>query len=128
MSELTKQSSNGGGAAFIGQGTIIKGSIHSKEDLILDGELEGDLDVENRSLTIGPHGRVIANAKAREVDIQGNMTGNVASSGKTFIRSSGQLLGDVVTGGIVIENGAVFKGKVEILTPLNPAAETKNGE
>ncbi|HVY91388.1 MAG TPA: polymer-forming cytoskeletal protein [Bryobacteraceae bacterium] len=127
MSELMKQSSNGG-PAFIGQGTIIKGSIHSKEDLILDGELEGDLDVENRSLTIGPHGKVIANAKAREVDIQGNMTGNVASSGKTFIRSSGQLLGDVVTGGIVIENGAVFKGRVEILTPVNRTAEAKNGE
>jgi cytoskeletal protein CcmA (bactofilin family) len=114
--------------AVIGAGTTIRGSIHSKQDLFLDGVLEGDLNVENRSLTIGPHGRVIANARAREVDIQGNMTGNVESSGKTFIRSSGQLVGDIVTGGIVIETGAVFKGKVEILMRGNRSAEAKNGE
>lgn len=114
--------------AFIGQGTTIIGSIQSKQDLFLDGELEGDLDVENLSLTIGPHGRVVANAKAREVDIQGNMTGNVESSGKTFIRASGRLVGDVVTGGIVIETGAVFKGKVEILMRPDQGAEVKSAE
>ena len=127
MSELTKQSRDAGVPAVIGQGTIIIGSIHSGQDLILDGELEGELDVENRSLTIGPHGKVTANAKAREVDIQGNMTGNIESSGKTCIRSSGSLVGDVVTAGIVIENGAVFKGNLEILTRPKPGSETKNG-
>lgn len=127
MSELTKQNRDAGIPAVIGQGTIIIGSIHSGQDLILDGELEGELDVENRSLTIGPHGKVTANAKAREVDIQGNMTGNIESSGKTCIRSSGSLVGDVVTGGIVIENGAVFKGNLEILTRSNHNSEVKNG-
>jgi cytoskeletal protein CcmA (bactofilin family) len=126
--DFTQQSRDERVPAVIGQGTTIIGSIHSKQDLFLDGELEGDLDVENRSLTIGPHGKVVANAKAREVDIQGNMTGNVESSGKTFIRSSGQLVGDVVTGGIVIETGAVFKGKVEILLRANQGAEAANGE
>jgi cytoskeletal protein CcmA (bactofilin family) len=128
VSQLTEQSRDGGVPAFIGRGTTIIGSIHSKQDLILDGELEGELDVENRSLTIGPHGKVVANAKAREVDIQGNMTGNIESSGKTCIRSSGSLVGDVVTGGIVIENGAVFKGNLEILTRPDQTAEVKNGQ
>lgn len=127
MSELTKQTRDAGIPAIIGRGTTIIGSIHSGQDLILDGELEGELDVENRSLTIGPHGKVTANAKAREVDIQGNMTGNIESSGKTCIRSSGSLVGDVVTRGIVIENGAVFKGNLEILTRPNHASEAKNG-
>jgi cytoskeletal protein CcmA (bactofilin family) len=128
VSELTKQSREGGIPAIIGRGTTIIGSIHSGQDLILDGELEGELDVENRSLTIGPHGKVVANAKAREVDIQGNMTGNIESSGKTCIRSSGSLVGDVVTRGIVIENGAVFKGNLEIVTRPNQNGEVKNGE
>jgi len=127
VSELTKQSRDAGIPAIIGRGTTIIGSIHSGQDLILDGELEGELDGENRSLTIGPHGKVTANAKAREVDIQGNMTGNIQSSGKTCIRSSGSLVGDVVTRGIVIENGAVFKGNLEILTRPNLAPEVRNG-
>jgi cytoskeletal protein CcmA (bactofilin family) len=128
MSESTRQGPDDGVAAVIGPGMTIKGTIHSRQDLFLDGELEGDLDVENRSLTIGPHGKVIANAKARDVDIQGNMTGNVESSGKTYIRTSGRLVGDIVTGGIVIENGAVFKGKVEILMRMNQGPETNNGQ
>ncbi|HXE64277.1 MAG TPA: polymer-forming cytoskeletal protein [Bryobacteraceae bacterium] len=126
--QLTEPNHDNGVPAFIGRGTTIIGSIHSKQDLILDGELEGELDVENRSLTIGPHGKVTANAKAREVDIQGNMTGNVETSGKTCIRSSGSLVGDVVTGGIVIENGAVFRGNVEITVQPSRGVEVKNGE
>ncbi len=107
---------------------IIKGSIHSKEDVFLNGEMEGDLDVENSRLTIGPEGKVAANARAREVDISGIMTGNVESTEKTSIRASGQLTGDVKTGGIVIETGAMFKGKVEIVTRLQQDEEAQNGK
>ena len=107
---------------------IIKGSLHSENDVFLDGEIEGDLDVENCRLMIGPHGKVVANVKAREVDIHGIMTGNVESTERTSIRASGQLMGDVRTGGIVIENGALFKGKVEIVTRLQQSREVRNGE
>jgi cytoskeletal protein CcmA (bactofilin family) len=106
----------------------IKGSMHSGNDVFLDGELEGDLNVENCKLMIGPHGKVVANVKAREVDIQGIMKGNVDSAERTSIRASGQLLGDVRTGGIVIESGAQFKGKVEIVTTLQQRLEVRNGE
>jgi cytoskeletal protein CcmA (bactofilin family) len=107
---------------------IIKGSLHSEHDVFLDGEMEGDLDVENCRLMIGPHGRVVANVRAREVDIQGILTGDVESTETTSIRASGQLRGDVRTGGIVIENGAMFKGKVEIVTGLQQRQEVRNGE
>ena len=107
---------------------IIKGSMHSGNDVFLDGEIEGDLDVENCRLMIGPHGKVVANVKAREVDIHGIMKGNVETSERTSIRASGQLMGDVRTGGIVIESGALFKGKVEIVTGLPQRREVKNGE
>jgi cytoskeletal protein CcmA (bactofilin family) len=112
----------------IGQGMIIKGSLHSEDDVFLDGEIEGDLDVENCRLMIGPHGKVVANVRAREVDIHGIMTGNVESTETTSIRASGQLMGDVRTGGIVIESGALFKGKVEIVTRLQQRREVRNGE
>jgi len=94
---------------------VIKGSVHSGEDMFLDGEIEGDLDLENCRLIVGPHGKLVANAKAREVEIQGIITGNVDSLGTTFIRQSGQLVGDVRTGGIVVEIGAVLRGRVEIV-------------
>ena len=90
----------------IGKGMIIKGRIHSEEDVFLNGEMEGDLNIENYRLTIGPDGKVAANARAREVDISGTLTGNVESTEKTCIRASGRLTGDVKTRGIVIEEGA----------------------
>jgi cytoskeletal protein CcmA (bactofilin family) len=122
-----KQSAGDEAPVVIGQGMIIKGSLHSENDVFLDGELEGDLDVENCRLMIGPHGKVFANVKAREVDIHGIMAGNVDSTERTSIRTSGQLRGDVRTGGIVIESGAMFKGKVEIVTRLQQQ-EVRNGE
>ncbi len=128
MTQPVKQSADSEAPVVIGQGMIIKGSLHSENDVFLDGEIEGDLDVENCRLMIGPHGRVVANVKAREVDIHGIMTGNVESTERTSIRTTGQLMGDVRTGGIVIENGALFKGKVEIVTRLQQSREVRNGE
>src|SRR6202012_5064387 len=111
-----KQSFGSDAPVVIGKGMIIKGLIHSEEDVFLNGEVEGDLDIENYRLTIGPDGKVAANAWAREIDVSGTLTGNVESAETTCIRSSGQLTGDVKTRGIVIEEGAFFKGKVEITT------------
>ena len=128
MTQPVKQSGSSEAPVVIGQGMIIKGSLHSENDVFLDGEIEGDLDVENCRLMIGPHGKVVANVKAREVDIHGIMTGNVESTQKTSIRASGQLMGDVRSGGIVIESGALFKGKVEIVTKLQQSGEVRNGE
>ena len=128
MIQTVKPGTSNEAPVVIGQGMIIKGSLHSENDVFLDGEIEGDLDVKNYRLMIGPHGKVVANVKAREVDIHGIVTGNVESTERTSIRASGQLTGDVRTGGIVIESGAMFKGKVEIATSLQHPQEVRNGE
>jgi len=126
LSEPVKQNSAAGGTAVIGEGMVIKGSIYSKQDLFVDGEIEGVLIVENSTLTVGPHGRVAANARAREVDIHGVVTGNVECTGKTVIRASGRLVGDIRAAGIVIEDGAGFKGRVEIVN--QPGTEESAGD
>ncbi|HWF09192.1 MAG TPA: polymer-forming cytoskeletal protein [Bryobacteraceae bacterium] len=116
-----------GNVAVIGKGMIVKGNIYSTQDMYLDGEVDGELDVENCTLIIGPNGKISANAKAREVDIQGTMTGNVEST-RISIRTSGRLVGDIRTAGIVIENGAYFKGRVDIIVDQpkdDKAAKTK---
>jgi cytoskeletal protein CcmA (bactofilin family) len=111
----------------------IKGSIYSKTDVFLDGVVEGELNVEDNRLTIGPHGQVLANARAREMDIQGIITGNVETTGTTSIRESGKLVGDVKTGGILIELGAVVKGTIEIVcksqsSPVQQGREAGDGK
>lgn len=126
MPQSGKQSFGSDAPVVIGKGMIIKGRIHSAEDVFLNGEVEGDLDIENCRLTIGPDGKVAANARAREVDISGIFTGNVEAVEKTCIRASGRLTGDVKTRGIVIEEGALFKGKVEIVSQSEPARKARN--
>jgi cytoskeletal protein CcmA (bactofilin family) len=103
-------------AAVIGKGMIIKGSIYSKQDLVLNGEVDGVLSLENCRLTIGPTARVVADAKARDVDVHGQLTGNVDATDKISIRAGGSLVGDIRAAGIVIEDGAHFKGGVDIIT------------
>ncbi len=117
-------------AAVIGKGMIVKGTIYSRQDLVFNGELEGDLNLENCRLTIGNTGKVVANAKAREVDVQGQLTGNVETTEKISIRSGGSLIGDIRAAGIVIEDGAHFKGAVDIVaqTPESKVATKAAGE
>ncbi len=108
-------------AAVIGKGMIIKGSVYSKQDLVLNGEMEGVLNVEGCRLTIGPTGKVVADAKAREVDVLGQLKGNVETTNKISIRTGGRLDGDIRAAGIVIEDGAHFKGAVDIVAQIPQA-------
>lgn len=102
--------------AVIGKAMVIKGHIRSRENMHVDGEVEGTLELSNSRLTIGPNGKVAANASAREVEVIGSITGDVEATHKITIRKGGRLIGDLKTPGIVIEDGAYFKGKIEIGT------------
>lgn len=93
---------------------IIKGDIFSREELYVDGEVEGKLELQHR-LTIGPHGKVKAQIRAREVVIAGSVQGNVEVSEKITIQRNGSLIGDIKTAGIVIDDGAYFKGSIDIV-------------
>jgi cytoskeletal protein CcmA (bactofilin family) len=100
--------------ATIGTSMIIKGKITSIDEMYIDGEVEGKLDLQQR-LTIGPRGKVRADIKAREVVILGNVHGNVEVSDKITIQKNGSLIGDIKTAGIVIDDGAYFKGSIDIV-------------
>ncbi|MGA2117198.1 MAG: polymer-forming cytoskeletal protein [Bryobacteraceae bacterium] len=102
--------------AAIGQAMNIKGEIYAREHLMVDGEVEGSVQSESQ-LTVGPNGKVRANIKAREVIIFGSVRGNVEVLEKIAIREQGSLVGDIKAAGISIDDGAYFKGSIDIMRP-----------
>jgi cytoskeletal protein CcmA (bactofilin family) len=100
--------------AHIGKSVIIKGELSGSEDLYVDGQVEGSIELQGNSLTIGPNGQVRAKVNAKTVIIQGKMDGNIRSSESTELRKSAVTTGDIVTQRVTIEDGAFFKGKVDI--------------
>ena len=91
----------------------IVGEVSSDEELQLDGELEGKLNLKGK-LTIGPASKVNANIKAKEVVIYGTVKGNVEAENRISLRNGASIVGDIKTAGIVIEDGAYFKGGIDI--------------
>src|ERR1017187_1213982 len=106
-----------GGAATIGKAVKVVGQIFSREDLYVDGEVEGTVEALEHKLTIGPNGTVRATIKAREVVALGNIQGNVEAAEKIEIRKDAKLTGDIRTARIIIEDGAYFKGSIDIVKP-----------
>ncbi len=100
--------------AHIGKSVVIKGELSGSEDLYLDGEVEGSIELRSHSLTVGPNGRVRANINAKDVVIHGKVDGNVRGTERVELKKSAVLNGDVVTQRIVIEDGAFFKGSIDI--------------
>jgi cytoskeletal protein CcmA (bactofilin family) len=105
------------GQASIGKAVKINGQIFSKEDLYIDGDVEGTVELHENKLTIGPNGRVQASVRAREVVVLGAIQGNVEASDRIDIRKEAKLVGDIKTARIVIEDGAYFKGSIDIMKP-----------
>ena len=105
------------GQASIGKAVKIDGQIYSKEDLYVDGDVEGTIELQEHRLTIGPNGKVHSNIKAREVVILGNVQGNVEASDKLEVRKDASVVGDIKTARIVIEDGAYFKGSIDTVKP-----------
>ena len=101
--------------ATIGKAVRIIGDVHSEEDLFIDGEIQGLLDVKGSKLTIGPNGKAKSDVQAREVVISGQVQGNVEAQQKITIRKEGSLVGNIKTAGIIIEDDAYFKGSIDIV-------------
>lgn len=104
----------GTGQAAFGKNVTIKGQIFAREDLMIDGEVEGTVECQEHRLTIGPNARVQAGLKAREIVIHGSIQGNVDATDKIDIKKEAKLVGDIKTSRIVIEDGAYFKGSIDI--------------
>ena len=110
--------------ACVTQGIRIKGEITGKEDLFVDGTLEGKLDIGNASCTVGPNGKVKADISAREVIIRGNVDGKVEGVERVQLWNTSRVTGEVRTERLAIEDGAVLRGKVEAGKPRGRADET----
>jgi cytoskeletal protein CcmA (bactofilin family) len=103
------------GSATIGKAVMVKGQIFSREDLVIDGEVEGTVEAHDHRVTVGPNGKVQAGVKAREIVVLGSIQGNVEAADKIDIRKDARLVGDIKTSRIVIEDGAYFKGSIDII-------------
>jgi cytoskeletal protein CcmA (bactofilin family) len=113
-----------GDQATIGKGLLIKGEITGSESLFIDGNIEGSISLPGNRVTVGRNGQVACSITAREIVILGKVRGNIVASDRVDIRSEGALTGDVTAARISIEDGAFFKGGIDIRKPEGkPAAE-----
>ena len=108
--------------ARLGASLHVKGEISGNEDLLIDGSVEGLITLDERKLTVGPSAKVTADIIAREVVVYGNVKGNLRAKDRTEIKKDGSVNGDLTTSRIMIEDGAYFKGSIEI--DKNPEKES----
>src|SRR6201995_5048066 len=110
--------------ATIGKSLVIKGEVTGSESLYIDGRVEGSINLSGNRVTVGRNGVVAANINAREIVVLGKVRGNLTASDRVDIRSDGSLTGDVVAARISIEDGAFFKGGIDI----RKGGQKPNGE
>jgi cytoskeletal protein CcmA (bactofilin family) len=106
-----------GEQATIGKSLIVKGELSGSESLYIDGKVEGAINLPGNRVTVGRNGQVAANIVAREIVVLGKVRGNCQASDRVDIRSEGSLTGDVIAARISIEDGAFFKGGIDIRKP-----------
>ena len=106
--------SDRGDVGHIGKSVVIRGELTGNEDLYLDGEIEGNIDLRDHKLVIGPNGKIKATITARDIVVHGRVEGNVSATERVELKKNSTLVGDVGTQRIVIEDGAFFKGAIDI--------------
>lgn len=104
----------GGNIARLGTSLHVKGEITGNEDLHVDGSVEGLVSLEDRKLTVGASAKVTADVIAREIVVYGSVKGNLRARDRIEIKKDGSVVGDLTTARIMIEDGAYFKGSIEI--------------
>ena len=113
-SEAVRSDARSSEIATIGKSVVVKGELSGSEDLVVDGEVEGSIALRGQSLTVGSNGRVRANIEARNVILHGRVDGDIHASDRVELRKSASLSGDITTARISIEDGAFFKGTIDI--------------
>ncbi len=103
-----------GDQATIGKSLIVKGEISGAESLYIDGKVEGSINLPGNRVTVGRNGQVAATILAREIVVLGKIRGNCTATDRVDIRAEGSLTGDVIAARISIEDGAFFKGGIDI--------------
>jgi cytoskeletal protein CcmA (bactofilin family) len=118
MPEIRRDSSSGSQGqvqATIGRSIILKGELSANEDLVIEGQFEGTVNLQDHCLTVGTNGNVKAEIQARQVVIYGSVNGNVSAREKIEVRRTGNVTGDLTSASVSIEEGAYFKGSIDIL-------------
>ena len=110
----SSSASAAGEQASISKGLSIKGEITGTESLFIDGKIEGSINIPGNRVTVGKNGVVNASISAREIVVLGKLKGNVTATDRVDIRAEGALTGDVAAARISIEDGAFFKGGIDI--------------
>jgi cytoskeletal protein CcmA (bactofilin family) len=113
-----------GDQATIGKSLVVKGEVTGSESLYIDGKVEGAINLPGNRVTVGRNGQVAANITAREIVVLGKVRGNMTASDRVDIRSEGSLTGDVAAQRISIEDGAFFKGGIDIRKPEGKGANS----
>lgn len=101
--------------AVIGKSVQIRGEVKGSEDLLVDGNVEGTITLTDSRLTIGPHAKVTANVSARDVVLLGRLSGNIRATGRVELRKGCDLVGDIASARLSIEENAMFRGKVDLV-------------
>ena len=114
--------------ATIGKSLVIKGEVTGSESLYIDGRVEGSINLAGNRVTVGRNGVVAANINAREIVVLGKVRGNLTASDRVDIRSDGSLTGDVVAARISIEDGAFFKGGIDIRKGAQPGQKEETSK
>ena len=110
-----------------GRSVVVKGDVTGDEDLTIFGQFEGTINLQGHSLTVGPEGKVKAEIQASRVVIHGSVHGNITVKERVEIYKSGHVVGDLMAPSISIEDGAYFKGKIEILRDEDRATDSLSG-
>jgi cytoskeletal protein CcmA (bactofilin family) len=100
-------------AAWIGGSVLVKGAVVSSEDLVIDGQVEGTIELGNHNLTIGAGATVIADLVAKSVTIAGTVKGSIMGSAKVELKSTARVEGDVIAPKFAMDDGALMIGKVD---------------
>lgn len=100
--------------AYLGKSLQIQGELTGDEDLAVEGQVRGTIQLANHRLTVGPLGKITANVTAREVVVYGQVQGNIQAQDRVEIKKSGSVVGDLKVARISIEDGAYFKGHIDI--------------
>jgi cytoskeletal protein CcmA (bactofilin family) len=98
----------------IGENISVEGNIHGTEHLIIEGSMNGNIEMEKHNFTVGSKGRVEGEIKAQNVKISGQMIGNIKTQGKVEITKEADFMGDIQAKTISVEDGAYFKGSIEL--------------
>jgi cytoskeletal protein CcmA (bactofilin family) len=110
----TPRTAERGDVGHIGKSVVIRGELTGSEDLYLDGEVEGNINLRDYKLVVGPNAKIKATITARDVIVHGRVEGNISGSERVELKRACTLIGDVATQRIAIEDGAYFKGAIDV--------------